>query len=146
MNVFSACVKTLLAVACFFSLAVIAEPASAPAASIPAMNPMASAGRVLFFLLFIIAFIFFLAWLLQKTNVLRSLNQGQSLKTVAVLSLGVKEKVAVIQVGEQQVLVGITAHTITPLMTLDEPLQPAQSSQVAQTTSFADLLKKAVRS
>lgn len=104
---------------------------------------MASAGRVLFFLLFIIAFIFLLAWILQKTSVLRGLNQSQSLKTVAVLSLGMKEKIAVIQVGEQQLLVGITPHTITPLLTLTEPLDQAQP---AQNTAFSELLKKAVRS
>lgn len=144
MNVFSACAKTLWALAaCLISLTVMAEPASVPAASMTVMNPMASVGRVLFFLLFIVAFIFFLAWLLQKTNVLRGMNQTQSLKTVAVLSIGMKEKIAVIQVGEQQLLVGITAHTITPLMTLTEPLDSA--APVAP-TAFSELLKKAVRS
>ncbi len=144
MNVFSACAKALwIALASVLALTVVAEPAAVPASSMTAINPMASAGRVLFFLLFIIAFIFFLAWLLQKTNVMRGMNQAQSLKTVAVLSLGMKEKIAVIQVGEQQLLVGITAHTITPLMTLAEPLT---SGEPVPPSAFSELLKKAVRS
>jgi len=64
------------------------------------------------------------------------------LKTVAVLPLGMKEKIALIQVGDQQMVVGVTAQQINCLMTLEQPLSVSQGESLA----FSDLLKKAIRS
>ena len=72
-------------------------------------------------LLFILLLIFSLAWLLKKMGYSNHTGQGQ-LKIVAMLNLGPKEKIALIQVGKQQLLVGMTAAQINTLHVLDEPL------------------------
>ena len=137
MNVFSACVKTSLAalLSLFSVLTLAAEPA--------ALEPINYGARVLFFLVFIIGFIVLLAWLVNKSKLHTHLSGGnEQLKIVASLSLGVKEKLAVVQVGEKQVLVGITGHSINYLTELDEPLTVNAPAPV----SFQALLKKAIRS
>ena len=139
MNVFSACVKSLFSLAFLAPMALMAAENPLPAA--PA--PLASAGKVLFFLAVIIGLIVGLAWLVSKTRGIQ-LAQGQGkVRVVATLPLGLKEKIAVVQIGDKQMVLGVTPQQITHLSDLDEPLTDA--SQPAS-MSFQELLKKAIRS
>lgn len=139
MSVFSVCVKPAVALLALLPAAVLAADNALPQA--PA--PLASAGKVLFFLVLIILLILATAWLLSKTRGVQ-FSQGQGkVKVVATLPLGMKEKVAVIQVGDKQMVVGVTAQQITHLADLDEPL-PQEAASNALT--FQELLKKAIRS
>ncbi len=139
MNVFSACVKAGLMAPIFLSAALaIAEP-SLPAAP----DPLSSVGKVVIFLLLIVGLILLLAWLVNKTQRQRLGGGNAKLKMVAVLPLGMKEKIAVVQVGSKQLLVGMTPQQITTLAELDEPLTLDEG---AGSVSFQDLLKKAIRS
>lgn len=72
-------------------------------------------------LVFILLLIFFLAWLMKKVGYSNMSGQG-NLKILATLNLGQKEKISLIEVGEQQLLVGITATQINTLHVLDKPL------------------------
>ncbi|HRH76649.1 MAG TPA: flagellar biosynthetic protein FliO [Cellvibrionaceae bacterium] len=47
----------------------------------------------------------------------------RALKIVSMLSLGTKEKVALIQVGNQQILIGVTPQSINRLLDIAEPIQ-----------------------
>lgn len=104
-------------------------------------TPMASAGKVALFLVLILGMIVGLAWLVNKTRVGQWAGSGQHLKMLAVLPVGHREKVAIIQAGEQQLVIGITSNGITTLTELKEPL----TIQEQKTPDFADILKKAVR-
>ena len=85
-------------------------------------------------LIFILAIIFFLAWLMRKAGYSNMSGQG-NLKIIATLSLGQKEKISLIEVGEQQLLVGITATQINTLHVLDEPLETRyEASQTKNNT------------
>lgn len=85
-------------------------------------------------LIFILAIIFFLAWLMRKAGYSNMSGQG-NLKIVATLNLGQKEKISLIEVGEQQLLVGITATQINTLHVLDEPLDTRyETSQTKNNT------------
>ena len=78
-------------------------------------------GQVLGVLLFILLLIFSAAWLMKKFGFNGStLNSGLSVK--ACLPLSNKEKLYVIQVGNEQVLIGVAAGSITALKTLEEPI------------------------
>ena len=161
MNVFSACVKSRLAAGTAMLRAALlplvslllplvaqaTEQTEAIAESSPlAIDPMASAGKVVVFLLLIIGLILLLAWLSGKTRGLPLAGFAASdapLKTIATLPLSMKEKIAVIQVGEKQLVVGITQQQITCLAELDEPL-PVNNP--TQSPAFSELLKKAIRS
>ncbi|MCP3851026.1 MAG: flagellar biosynthetic protein FliO [Gammaproteobacteria bacterium] len=72
-------------------------------------------------LIFILIIIFSLAWFMKKMGYSQLSGQGQ-LQIVASLNLGTKEKIALVQVGEKQLLVGMTATQINTLYVLDEPL------------------------
>lgn len=72
-------------------------------------------------LIFILVLIFALAWFMKKIGYSNLTGQGQ-LKIIATLNLGQKEKIALIQVGSQQLLVGVTATQINTLHVLDDAL------------------------
>ena len=109
-----------------------------------ALQPVNYAAKTVFFLLVVIALIVLLAWLVQKTKLGSQLprQSHEALKIVAVTSLGIKEKIALVQVGEKQIVVGITAQNINLLTELETPIEITK----VPPTPFADLLKKAIRS
>jgi flagellar protein FliO/FliZ len=72
-------------------------------------------------LLLVIAIIFALAYIMRRFNVTQAGN-GQ-MKVVASMMAGAKEKIMVIEVGDEQHLIGVTAHNINHLATLHTPLE-----------------------
>lgn len=107
------------------------------------LEPVVYGGRVLFFLFLVVGLIVLLAWLVHKSKMTSGLMQNNTdLKVVASHSLGVKEKIVVLKVGDAQFLLGVTAQNINLLSELKTPLELKSS----QALSFADLLKKAVKS
>jgi flagellar protein FliO/FliZ len=93
-------------------------------------------------LIFILFLIFMLAWFMKKVGYSNFSTQSQ-LKIIATLNLGHKEKISIIQVGKQQLLVGMTATHINTLHVLDEPIEEADSNTIdsnimaSNTASFA---------
>lgn len=84
-------------------------------------------------LLLVIAIIVLLAWLLKRMQVPAFKQQG--LSVVRQLSVGTKERVAVIQAGDEQFLVGITPQSIQLIAKLAEPIvveTPAVKSAFAE--------------
>ena len=78
------------------------------------------AGSMIMSLLMVLALIIICAFVLKRFNLTQ---QGVSqLKVVTSLSLGAKERVVVIQAGEQQLLLGVTAQQVTLIERLEEPL------------------------
>ena len=165
MNVFSGCAKQLQRIIMVCGLLLLPLMASAvddgvPVSTADAMadtaathiekkpsnplvvDPLASAGKVAFFLVVVVALIVLVSWLISKTRGFSVQSANPQLKTVAVLPLGMKEKIALVQVGDQQMVVGVTAQQINCLMTLEQPLSVSQGESLA----FSDLLKKAIRS
>ncbi|WDE13244.1 flagellar biosynthetic protein FliO [Thalassomonas haliotis] len=100
---------------------------------------MDSMSFILSFLM-ILALIFVCAMLLKKFQ--PGLQQQNGLKVVTSLSLGAKERVVVVQAGEQQLLLGVTAHQITLLDSLEEPLAQGTPITGELGQSFAKLLRK----
>jgi len=138
VNVFSACVK-----AGFFLMPLVVRAAESDQANTLAIDPMASATKVIVFLLLIVGLIVLLAWLAGKTRAFQGHAGSAQLKTLGVLPLGIKEKIAVIQVGDKQLVVGITPQQITCLTELDTPLTEENDNHKMV---FSELLKKAIRS
>ena len=78
------------------------------------------AGSMILSLLMVLALIIICAFVLKRFNLAQ---QGVSqLKVITSLSLGSKERVVVIQAGEQQLLLGVTAQQVTLIERLAEPL------------------------
>ncbi|MCU7837371.1 MAG: flagellar biosynthetic protein FliO [gamma proteobacterium symbiont of Taylorina sp.] len=87
-------------------------------------------------LIFILLLIFFLAWIMRKAGYSHLSGQGY-LTILATLNFGQKEKIALIKVGRQQILVGITATQINTLHVLDKPLDIKERQARAENNQFA---------
>ena len=87
----------------------------------------------------VIGLILLLAWLLKKSRLVPAMAQNQ-LRVISVLPLGNREKLLVVKVGEQQVLLGMTPTSINLLCQLETPL-----AEQAATVPFAAQLAKLMK-
>lgn len=80
--------------------------------------------RTVFFLLFLLAGFWWVSAWLKKSGKLRAITGDANIQCQSVYSVGPKEKVVLLKVKNQEILIGITQHTIQPLHvfspTLDE--------------------------
>jgi flagellar protein FliO/FliZ len=90
------------------------------------------AGSMILSLLMVLALIGVSAYVLKRFNITQ--QQSGQLKVVASLSLGVKERIVVAQVGEQQLLLGVTPQQITLIKSLEEPIDSSQPEKVSALT------------
>lgn len=76
----------------------------------------------------VIGFILLLAWFMKKSRLVQPMTQGQ-LRVLSSLPLGTRERLLVVKVGEQQLLLGVTPGNIHLLCQLDQPLDEQQLPQ-----------------
>lgn len=118
------------------SVQAIEETVSASPATAP--NPMAMSNlwQLTLGLIAVIGVMLGLAWLLKRTGKFQ-MAAGGSLKILGGLSLGSRERVVLLQIGEAQLLVGVAPGRVQALHVLDQPLDTG-----GQSTSggFADQL------
>lgn len=96
--------------------------------------------QMLFGLFAIVVFIFAVAWLIKRMGTLNP-NHSSNLKIIAGLSVGQREKIVVVQVMDEQLLVGITQSNIQLLSKLEQPI-PEQSMN--SLGGFQDKLQSAM--
>lgn len=94
-------------------------------------------------LLLIVGAIMALAWLLNRLQGGRS-NNGGLINVIASRALGAKERLLLVEVGERQIVLGVTASQISTLHVLDEPVS-VESSAFEQ-ANFGERLRKALKS
>lgn len=90
-------------------------------------------------LIVVVVLIFLSGWLVRRVQGLGGVN-SQTLKVVAVLSVGQRERVALIDVGEKQILIGVTPQSVRTLHVFDEPV--VDSSQPTGGGDFAQKLQQ----
>ncbi len=101
----------------------------------------AGAGNALSGLVIVLLIILGAAWLLKRVQPGRFADH-HLLHTRSSLSVGPRERVLVVEIGEQWLVLGVTAHTITTLHTL--PRTELNERPVAVTAAgFADWLNRA---
>lgn len=86
-------------------------------------------GSMILSLLMVLALIFVSALVLKRFKFAQQ-NTGQ-MQVLASLSLGVKERLVVVKIGEEQLVLGVTSEKITLIKSLEEPItseQPEHSS------------------
>ncbi|WP_273819355.1 MULTISPECIES: flagellar biosynthetic protein FliO [Pseudomonas] len=74
-------------------------------------------------LLLVLAVIFVLAWLVRRVQQAGPAGKGQVIEVVGSRALGPRDRLVLVQVGKEQILLGLTPGTITPLHVLKEPVQ-----------------------
>ncbi len=92
-------------------------------------------------LFFVIALILALAWLLKRMRVPTISNQ-KGLSVVRQLAVGTRERIAIVQAGEEQFLVGITPQSIQLISKLEKPLSQEELAGSPFASQLTQLLKK----
>ncbi|RPJ65009.1 flagellar biosynthetic protein FliO [Alteromonas sediminis] len=122
-----------------FSTRVSAQESASPSTSVSDFGTLLSISLSLFVVL---ALIFGLAYLMRRFTVTSSGN-GQ-MKVVASMMAGAKERIMVLQVGDEQHLIGITPNNINHLSTLKAPLETQKPTSLPADGTFKDKLVEAM--
>lgn len=89
-------------------------------------------------MLVVLGLILGIAWILKRSGRFQ-IAAGGGLKILGGLSMGTRERVVLIQVGEQQLLLGVAPGSVKTLHVLDKPLTAA-SNNSASGRGFAQQL------
>tara|TARA_R110001606_G_scaffold361754_7_gene515312 strand:- start:226111 stop:226563 length:453 start_codon:yes stop_codon:yes gene_type:complete len=84
----------------------------------------------------VLACIAFLAWLLRRTGRFQTTANGE-MKIITSLALGPRERAVLLQVGEQQILIGVTSQNVQTLHVLESPVSTATIKDNSN-TNFAE--------
>ncbi|GLR34752.1 flagellar protein [Pseudomonas plecoglossicida] len=121
------------------------EVAIATATVTPAAPPAAAPGslggqlaQMVFGLLLVVGLIFFLAWLLRRMQGAAP-KGGQVIEIVGSRALGPRDRLLLVQVGKEQILIGHTPGSIEALHVMAEPVEVPASARQA-TPEFAQRL------
>ncbi len=111
-----------------------------------AVDPVSSSYliKLSFGLLVVVGLVFFLAWLVKKMQLVQGSNHGL-IKIVSAISVGQRERIALIQVGEEQLLIGLTPGRIDKLHTLKKAIETGDQSTPVSSSfqqKFQQLLNK----
>lgn len=115
--------------------------AAEPSASMSGVDVGGQLTKLLLGLLLVIGLIFLLAWGLRRMQQLNP-RSNQAIKLVSSHILGPRERLVLVQVGSEQVLLGLSAGRITPLHVLAEPvhLPDAEPANPEFAQRFKELL------
>ncbi|OLU17404.1 flagellar biosynthetic protein FliO [Pseudomonas sp. PA1(2017)] len=124
-------------------LALLALPCFALAAEPAAQAPAASGGvagqlvQLVIGLLLVIGLIFLLAWMMRRVQRLGP-NNGKVIKIVATQALSPRDRLVLVQVGNEQILLGLTPGRINSLHVMGEPVHLADAEPAS--TEFSQRL------
>lgn len=112
-----------------------------------AVSPGVDAGaliRLIVGLALVLGVIIGLAWLLRRTGGIGQ-HAGGQMKVLGGLSVGQRERVVLVQVGKQQLLLGVAPGRVQTLHVLDQPLEgldePPSRGGHRQDVPFAERLR-----
>jgi flagellar protein FliO/FliZ len=125
-------------------VAVAEEPLEESAAKLLTTPPVSSTAllETVLGLILVLGIIFVLAWLIKRTNRFQTSVNGE-MKVIAGLALGPRERAVLLQVGEQQILVGVTTQHVQTLHVLETPI-PVDSNKF-KPINFADKLHQIIK-
>lgn len=105
------------------SAVMAAEPVAAVAAPAVGSSVAGQLTQLVLGLLLVLGLIFLLAWLLRRVQQAGPAGKGQVIELIGSRALGPRDRLVLVQVGNEQVLLGLTPGTITALHVLKEPVQ-----------------------
>lgn len=104
-------------------------------------------GQIILSLVLVLLIVFIAAWLLRRYGRFPGVAEG-NLKVLGALSVGQRERILLLQVGKDQVLVGVTSSKITRLHQLDEPVDMSATeganSNAGMAGAFSQKLQEAL--
>lgn len=122
----------------YLPLSVLAQQQSD---QITAMEPLSSPylAKLTVGLLLVVLIIFGLAWLVKRFN-LSQHSQNGLIRIIAGLPLGTRDRIVLLQVGDEQILLGLSPGRIRKLHTLSNPLN--QEQEQVSVSAFAHKLDR----
>ena len=114
-------------------LSVLAAEPVATAAVAPAVGSGVAGqlAQLVLGLLLVLGLIFFLAWLLRRVQQAGPAGKGQVIDIIGSRALGPRDRLVLVQVGNEQILLGLSPGTITALHVLKEPVQVPSAEQAS---------------
>lgn len=94
-------------------------------------------------LLLVLAIIFAMAWIIRRMGSFQQMSHG-ALRILGGVSLGQRERIVLVQVGEQQLLIGLAPGQIRTLHVLEQSVSIKTGKQES-TTGFAERLQAALQ-
>jgi flagellar protein FliO/FliZ len=91
------------------------RPFAAPSAAPSAPAPAAGLAQVTLSLLLVLAAVFAAAWLLRRVRGLQRTRSSEGLAVVAEVAVGPRERVVLVEVGGERVLVGVAPGSVRAL-------------------------------
>ncbi len=131
---YQASLLTVLLAGAFLPLPALAELGGVGSARVTP-NPLS----VLLGLALVVGMIFAMAWLMRRFGQ-GAWIPGRNLRPVASMSLGGRERVTLIQVGDEQLLLGVAPGRVSLLARYESPVIPPQ--QPMPGGSFAQRLRE----
>ena len=127
-----------------------ASTAAAPVASAVRASSTADLGgqivQLLLGLLLVTGLIFILAWLARRLQQqLPSGSRDDVIQLLATRPLGQRERLLLVQVGNEQVLLGLTPGSIETLHVMQEPVDIDNKHEAHSVGDFAKRLKQVLR-
>lgn len=106
------------------------------------IEPSAYFGQIMISLVFILMIIFMGAWLLKRFGRVNGVAHDQ-MRVLANMAVGQRERIILLEVGGEQLLIGVTSSRVSLLHELKEPLE-IEPSQPVLNSAFAQKLQEAV--
>ena len=91
----------------------------------------------------VLACIAFLAWLLRRTGRFQTTANGE-MKIITSLALGPRERAVLMQVGDQQILLGVTSQHVQTLHILETPVSTTNTKN-SSNTNFAEKFQQVMQ-
>lgn len=99
-----------------------------------------SVSQMMLGLLLVVGLIFFLAWVFRRANFVPGQTTG--MRVIASLPLGARERAVLVQCGEKQLLLGVSAGSVQLLAQFDEPvIEPGKAAPSEFATKLAQLIQ-----
>lgn len=117
--------------------ALAAEPAAQAATPMAGSDIAGQLVQLLLGLLLVIGLIFLLAWLMRRVQQAGP-RGGQVIRIMASQALGPRDRLVLVQVGSEQILLGLSPGRITPLHVMSEPVHLPDGEPAS--TEFAQRL------
>lgn len=103
---------------------------------------MANLWQLTLGMLLVLGLIVAISWILKRSGRFR-MAAGGGLRVLGGLSMGARERVVLMQVGDKQLLIGVAPGRVQTLHVLDEPLSTAGSKQVQ--SGFSEQLGRLIK-
>lgn len=133
--------------ALLFPLACFAQEVEKAASPAPASGFGGMLAQMVLVLLLVLGLLLALAWVLRRAGLVQGAANGH-LKVLGAVSVGARERVMLVQVGQEQLVIGVTAAEISLLHLLAEPIDVSAASETSPVSSvtegFAQRLQQAL--